>query len=309
MALDPEITLSGESLEAWRDFARSLREVRGSPRTIQSYGEAVAQLQRWLNDHEDRRPVLLADRRDISGYLETCPSATTARNRHSALRSFYKFCAAEDICEVSPMVKVRAPAAEYNVPEVVSDERLRALLAACAGRDFASLRDSAIIRIWCEPGSPRCSEMAGLELADVDMAEDSVTIRYGKNRRTRVIAMSPATARAVSRYRRARAAHPRAAESDAMWLGPKGGLNRSGLGQMLARRAEAAGIGHVHPHQLRHTAFADFDKATGGHTNAEMALFGWSNPAMCHHYGRSLREASALATARDLNRGNRLAAR
>src|ERR1035441_8456087 len=100
MALDPEITLSGESLEAWRDFARSLREVRGSPRTIQSYGEAVAQLQRWLNDHEDRRPVLLADRRDISGYLETCPSATTARNRHSALRSFYKFCAAEDICEV-----------------------------------------------------------------------------------------------------------------------------------------------------------------------------------------------------------------
>jgi integrase len=38
-----------------------------------------------------------------------------------------------------------------------------------------------------------------------------------------------------------------------MWLGPKGALTDPALRQILERRGEKAGIGHVYPHQFRHT--------------------------------------------------------
>jgi site-specific recombinase XerD len=307
MTFAPEIILHGEDLEAWRDYARSHREQRHSERTIQSAGEALAQLQ----CHLGTRPVLQARREDLSGYLISLAgrglSASTQNCRYRALRTFFAFCVLEDILDANPAERVKAPAPDYHVPEVLEDEQLLALIAACAGKGLMELRDTAIIRILCEPGSPRRNEMAAIDVADVDLAADQITIRRGKNQRTRIIGMSPATARSVSRYRRARAAHPRAAESTAMWLGHKGPVTGWGIGQMIARRAEAAGLGNVHPHQLRHTAFSDFDQASGGNINAEMALFGWSNPAMAHHYGRQGRERAALRTAAAMNRGARLA--
>lgn len=316
MALDPKTMLAGPSLEAWLDYARYHREQNHSPRTIQSAGEALAQLQDFLGKHAGGTCLLEANRHQVSDYLlwvGRTRSASTQLNRHRALSAFYRFCADEDILPASPMTRIAAPAADYKVPEVLADDQLAALLAACAAPKaapaparLAALRDAAMIRVFCEPGSPRASEMAGLDLADADMDADVITIRYGKNRRTRQIAMSPATARAVAKYRRARAASPRAAETGALWLGPKGRLTRFGIAQMLRRRGRQAALGPVHPHQLRHTAFADFDKATSGHTNAEMALFGWASPAMAHHYGRAVREAAALQVARELGRGNRL---
>jgi site-specific recombinase XerD len=62
-----------------------------------------------------------------------------------------------------------------------------------------------------------------------------------------------------SNYLRSRKAYPLAREggrhSSALWLGASGiPLTASGLFQMLARRAKQAGIGHIHPHQLRHTS-------------------------------------------------------
>lgn len=316
--LDPKGDLSGPSLDAWLDYRRYHREQQHSPRTIESAGEALAQLQRYLDEHHPGATVLTAARHQVSDYLIWCGqtrSASTQRNRHAALRAFYRFAAhpEQGIIASSPAEGIAAPAAAYKVPGVLTDAQLVALLGACRARrdataaeKLAAARDEAIIRIWCEPGSPRCSEMAALTVADVDLDQDAVSIERGKGGASRVIGLSPATARAVSKYKRLRAAHPRAAETGLLWLGTKGPLTRFGLGQMLARRAQQAGIGHAHPHQLRHTAFADFDNATGGHVNAEMALFGWKSGAMAQHYGKDVRNRRAVALARELARGNRL---
>lgn len=306
MALRPEDIATGEALCAWQDFVRSHREQRHSARTIETYGEAVAQLAAWLAGLHPVLSLLTAGREQISDFLQEVgarTSAATQSNRHRALVQFYKFCVDEEILAASPMARIKAPAPDYKIPAVIPDEQLTALIAACAGKELADLRDSAIIRLWCEPGSPRASEMAGLRLADVDMDHDAVQLR-GKTG-ARIIAMAPATARAMSRYLRARARHRRAAELDALWIGTKGPVTRSGLGQMLDRRAGAAGIGHIHPHQLRHTAFSDFDSASGNGNHA-MALFGWSSMAMVHHYGKGARSARALVAARELNRAGRL---
>lgn len=313
-ALDPKATLRGDAREAWLEFAEMHRARAHSPRTIETYGECVAQLQGYLDKHQGRRCVLEAERKHLTSFLawvaQPPRSASTAANRYRGLVQFYKWAAAEGIVPASPMTGVECPKHEYKVPGVLTDDQLRALLATTARprvkRTFDDIRDEAILRVFCEAGSPRASEMAALQVDDFDMEGKTITIRYGKGGRTRVIGMSASTSRAVFRYRRARAAHPRAAGTAAMWLGGKGPLTRSGLGQMTQRRSEQASLPmRVHPHQLRHTAFADFDTQSGN-VNHEMALFGWSSPAMAHHYGKAARAANAIAAAQQLSRADRL---
>jgi len=38
-----------------------------------------------------------------------------------------------------------------------------------------------------------------------------------------------------------------------LWLGLGGPMTDSGIRQIITERAKQAGIGHLHPHQLRHT--------------------------------------------------------
>ena len=316
---DPKDTLTGTAREAWSDYVRYHRERAHSVNTVTNIGGALVQLQRYLNDHHGGTGVTAATRPMISGYLlsitEAGQARSTAKTRHAIFRAWYRFLVDEEYITESPMLRIAAPSARHRKPEVLADAKLTALLAACkpparaaAGSRarFDALRDEAIIRILCEAGTPRASELCALTVADVNMDTDLITIRHGKGDKFRVVPMSAATARVVSRYRRARAALPAAAGTPAMFIGKKGPMTRSGLLQMIKRRGRAAGIGPVFPHQLRHTSAADFNKASGGNVPAMMSLYGWATPAMAYEYGAAARDAAALATAAELARGNRL---
>jgi integrase len=53
---------------------------------------------------------------------------------------------------------------------VLADADLRDLLATCAGTDFTARRDAAIILLFLD-GGLRLSELAGLQVADVDLRD------------------------------------------------------------------------------------------------------------------------------------------
>jgi integrase len=59
---------------------------------------------------------------------------------------------------------------------------LAALLATCAGTDFTSRRDAAIIMLFLD-GGLRLSELAGLQVADVDLRDRIVYVAGKANRR------------------------------------------------------------------------------------------------------------------------------
>jgi site-specific recombinase XerD len=312
---DPAVLLRGESLEAWQMWERNMRTEGKSPRTIENRGESAAQLQEWLDEHADGTQLADATEAQVSDYLihtgETRSRATQA-NRHRALRTFYNFLVRKGIIDRSPLANVGMCDPEYKPQPVWTDEQLLKLLKACAPRRgagererFAGLRDEAIIRVWCEPGSPRLSELCAMTLADVDLGEACARIRRGKGGRFRVFGLCTATCEALWLYKRARAKRPAAAATEALWLGERGPLTISGLGQLLGRRAAAAGLPPVNPHSLRNTAYSDFD-AAGGSLNDAMALFGWDHPDMALHYGKQARARRAVDTSRRLARGDRL---
>lgn len=291
-------------------YERALQARRRAARTIQSYTEAITQ----LAAHAGGRDVTSLTRADIEAYLIHVDQQSrrvrrgghqnsTASIRFRSLRAFYNWCVAEEIIDVSPMARMVEPSTTDAPVPIVDDDRLRQLLKACEGRHLFDKRDVAIIRLWCEPGSPRVSEMAGILLDDVDLRRSLITLR-GKGDKIRVIPYGAKTGQAIDRYLRLRTKH-RLAGSPAMWLGLRGPVTASGLEQMLQRRCALAGVEPIHPHQLRHTAAHAWHADDGSEADA-MALFGWSSSEMPRRYGASARVERAQRAARRRSQADRL---
>jgi site-specific recombinase XerD len=302
----PLDNLLGEANELdWLAYERHLRALNRSRGTIVSYRQALADL---ANAHpgqsisELTKPEL---EEHLAELQERLGSATVAI-RYRNLRAWYSWCVQEEIIPEHPMRRMREPKVTDELPMVLELEQLQALLRACVGVDFAARRDSAIIRLFCEPGSPRCAEMAGLTMDDVDWRGSSIRVR-GKGDKVRTIPFGARTGQAMDRYRRVRARQD-SAHLPNLWLSSKRklvGLTDSGIRAMLERRSTQAGIPPVHPHMLRHTAMHRWDLAGGSEADA-MQLFGWSSAEMPRRYGRSAGNARAQHAARRHSLGDQI---
>lgn len=289
-------------------FARSRRSKNRSERTIQNYEESLLQLVDWL-DGGDLMEAEKADIEDWMTHLLTEHAATTAGVRFRGCRAFYNWAVGEEIIDQSPMAKMSEPKPDDVPPAIVPDEDLKALLKVCQGpiADFITNRDTAIIRLFCEPGSPRIAEMAAIRLDGLDLRRGVVRV-MGKGRKVRDVPFGNRTGTALERYIRARAKRPAAALPE-LWLGAlrKGlPMTVSGIAQMLERRCIQARIPHIHPHQLRHTS-AHIWKTQGGSEEDAEALFGWTpGSGMARKYGRSATTERAQKAARRMSPADRL---
>jgi site-specific recombinase XerD len=302
MTARPEDTLTGPDKFAWLEYERALMVRNRSPRTIQNYGEAALQLAAFIAP----APLTQATRAQIESYLIWCReqhSVGTQMNRFRSLKALYRWWEDEEIVTRSPMRRIEAPAGAQKVPQVLSEADVAALRRACQGKRWQDLRDAAVIELWLSPGSPRLAEMAGLALDEVHLGREATVLLHGKGGRDRLVPPTDAAVAAMLRWLRCRAGRDGAAASGAVWLGERKGFGARGLAQMLDARAAKAGIGHVHPHQLRHTAWHNW-RLAGGDIDTGMLLWGWSQVEMALIYGRSAAVARALQAGRALPRAS-----
>lgn len=285
-------------------YERYHRARRTSPETIKSYVTTLRQLT------EFRPGVDLAEvtRVDLEEFLIAAQDAgnasATVHKKFRNLRAFYRWCEVEEIVEKNPMVRIAEPMVTSAPVPIVPDDQIAALLKACGGKDFTARRDTAMIRLWCEAGSPRVSEMVGVTLERLDMRHDQVTV-HGKGDKIRTIPFGAKTGQALDRYLRVRSRQRDAGRLDALWLAERGGaLTSSGAYQMLERRCEDAKIPKINPHKLRHLA-AHLWADAGGSEGDAMALFGWSSAEMPRRYGRSAQVERAQRAARRVSQADR----
>lgn len=237
-------------------------------------------------------------------YAETHKPSTVSLVYRS-LQQLMKYLQAEDEIDRSPMEHV----AKIIVPEipvpVVTDEDLAKLLAACAGKDFLALRDTALIRILIATGGRR-GEVAALKTTDIDLTSDTIRV-VGKGSRPRTLVLSNKSAQALERWLRMRARDKQAKRTELVWLGEngRGPMKPNGIAQMLERRCVQAGIAKINPHAFRHAAAHAWLAADGSESDL-MRVMGWRSPQMLRRYGASLADERAREASKRLNLGDRV---
>jgi site-specific recombinase XerD len=287
-------------LESW---ALHLRAERKSAQTVKTYTDGVKRFLAWC-ERTDREPDLTrtAVNAFVADLLDEGAEAATARSRQLSMRRFSAWLKEEGELDEDPLVGLKPPKLDSKIVPELSDDQLKALIKACAGKDFWERRDEAIIRLMLETGA-RIGEVVAMTTDDIDLAAGVAIVRRGKGGKGRTVPVGPQTCRAVDRYLRLRRAH-RLASTPNLWLGTRGkSIAYSGLYDSLVRRADIAGLEGFHPHVLRHTAAGRWLQR-GGSEGGLMAVAGWSRRDMIDRYTKATAQKRAADEARGLNLGD-----
>jgi site-specific recombinase XerD len=325
------ITTEGDIAVNLRSFRRALGASR-SPRTAETYTEAVEQFARFLS--ERGMPLVVANirREHVEEFITALRArwkSATANNRYRSLQAFFRYLDEEgELGQGNPMAKMKPPRVEEQPPAVLSEAELRALLKTCeSGQSFEERRDAALFRVFIDTGA-RLSEIADLrwnphedrcfdrdgrvrckdgheDNNDVDLDQGLLRVR-GKSGRWRLLPLGNRATRSLDRYLRKRSQHSQA-RMQWLWLGAsgKGRMTGSGIRQMFWRRSRQAGIDRIHPHQLRHT-FAHEWLSQGGNETDLMRITGWRSRTMVARYGASAATERAMLAAKRLGIGDRV---
>jgi integrase/recombinase XerC len=290
--------------EALDRYVRYLvAEVNASPHTVSNYRREIAQFmayarQRGVTAWGQVTPALirgwLADLHRL-GYAK----ASVAR-RISELRSFYAFLVRVDAVAENPVEGISAPRLPQRLPRPLTEEEVRALLAAPDPSTPAGQRDRAMLELLYAAGL-RVSELLGLDVAALDLAQAQVRV-VGKGDKERIVLMGVPAVQALRAYledgrqkllaaavKSARpgesATPPRSRQTNALFLNRFGQrLSVSMFTRILRRYARAAGIKHrVTPHMLRHS-FATHMLNRGADLRSVQELLGHETPATTQIY-------------------------
>jgi len=286
-------------------FRRDLRAEGRADRTATVYLQSVRFFSDWLAARDRPTTVDQLERAAIRAWLAELADRlepSTVVTRYKGLRRFCRWLHAEGEIDADPMAGMEVPKAVDKPVPLLSDDDLAALLRGCAGKDFQSRRNEALLRFLLDTGC-RVSEVCGLTLGDLDLNREAASVT-GKGNKVRTVYFGARTARALDRYLRLRAAH-RLAHDPHLFLSQRGPFSPDGVRNLLTGIGAAAGVKDVRPHRFRHSWAHDFLLA-GGQGPDLKRLAGWSTDTMLERYGSAGADVRAREAVRRMRRGDRV---
>jgi len=177
----------------------------------------------------------------------------------------------------TPTAILERPSRWQRLPDALSPVQMRRLLEAPhPDQGELYLRDKALLEIMYAAGL-RATEVALLRVTSFNDAVHSLLV-MGKGQRERIVPIGRPAAGALTRYleelRPLLAGRCSLGDCGRLLLSRTGRpLERIAVWQIVGRQATAAGLHHVHPHQLRHS-FATHLVSGGANLRAVQELLG-----------------------------------
>ena len=287
--------------EASRQFRIHLEAAGKARETVGSYMEAVRQAATFLRAlglPDDIEAVSAEHLREFFADLGRRTSSATVVNRFKGVRAFFAWLHDEGEISGNPMRRLQWPRLEEKPVRAVTPADVRAMLGTC-GRDFLGRRDTALIGCMVDLGW-RTSEILALTVERMVEGPDHLTVP-AKGKKYVTGRLSPVVLEMVNRYLRVRQSH-----LPQLWLSRLGSpMERHGVRDVLAYRSKRAGIGHVHPHMLRHTHAIWWLEAGGNLMDLKENL-GHSSIRITERYLQYMARERAMEARRQFAPGNRL---
>ena len=276
--------LAGQIQRYLEDLARA----GNSGHTVTAYTADLHEFLEFLSPPETEPPApaaidVLALREWMLWLFNRPNTAVTIRRKLAAIRGLFRFLSREGIVTTNVAKLVRTPKAPKKLPDVMTAEQVGALIDGVAANRMERpqpARDRALFELLYGCGL-RVSEMAGLNLEDLDRAEGWLRVR-GKGRKERQVPLPGQAAESLERYLGERAV---VRDEPAVFLNHRGRrLTPRGIAFIVKLYATYInGDPSVHPHSFRH-AYATHLLADGADLRAIQELLGHARLSTTQKY-------------------------
>lgn len=261
-------------------YERHLRYERArSDHTVRAYlSDAVSlleftceQAKRDGGDDAERkaRDLTIQDLRAwLAARADAGHSPTTLARAVAAARTFTAWMCDTGLTGLDPGRRLRAPKRGRALPHVISADQARSILEeaenaaheASVGPEGAPevdplrVRDAAVLEVLYSCGL-RVSELCALNRRSVDRVNRTLRV-IGKGNKERVVPLGVPALEALDRWEQLGRPHLVREDSQALFLGARGGrLNDRAVRTIVNRAAREGGLeGHISPHTWRHSA-------------------------------------------------------
>jgi len=196
--------------------------------------------------------------------------ATAVNTYVRALKGFFNWLERESIIEVNPFSKVTTPKAPKVLPQVFTEQEMKAVFQVVASKP----REMALILLFLDTGIT-LSEIEDLTDTRVDTLNGTLRVFREKTQKERVAYFSPQTAAAIETYRFSR---PDPMVERRLFLTHDGyPLTGTRIQKILERVGKQAGLSQrLSAHKLRHT-FATMSLKYGSNLEYIRIMLGHSD--------------------------------
>lgn len=253
-------------------------EKRASEHTVKSYQRDIKHLTNYCTDKFIYYWTGLTQsdlRAHIASRHRLGISSTSLQRELSAIRSFYNFLLKKRLADINPAQHVKAPKQARKLPKTLDVDQINGLLEA-GTNSVLEIRDLAMFELFYSSGL-RLSELAALNLTDVDLPDNSLIVRTGKGGKSRLLPIGSKAVTAINNWLQQRLKNAAASEP-ALFVSNRGTrLSQRSIELRLEQWCKKKGIAeHIHPHMLRHS-FASHLLESSQDLRAVQELLGHSN--------------------------------
>ncbi len=254
-------------------------EQRSSQHTLDAYENDLRYWQANFSDFEN--PATLSKESVLAALKKLSQSdfkESTQHRKRAVLRSYLRYLGYVSFDLSALLDLIPLSTFEEPLPKALSIEEIEKLLDCVENSiDPRSERDTAFLNLLYSSGL-RISEALNLCWKDIDEQREVLRI-HGKGSKERFVPYSARAAKALNAYQNGnwKLWNKKYPKNDRVFMSNRStSLTRMGAWKNVSFWAQAAGLGHVHPHALRHS-FATHLLGGGADVRIVQALLGHSS--------------------------------